>query len=125
MDRLFIVIPPLGRNTSVADAMPIVSGDVGPTPAAAKDNLTTPSIVVSIKDEIPFFAFLNQIKQEFVSARFLYFEGITSSGAHYSDRDVLLYNPFDYPTYSLAIESEECFWDLVFSVRQDRLLELL
>lgn len=28
MERLFIMIPPLGRNTSVADAMPIVSGNV-------------------------------------------------------------------------------------------------
>src|SRR5260370_37886414 len=65
---------------------------------------------------VPFFAFFNQIKQEFVSARFLRFEGITSSGAHYSDRGVLLHNTFDYPTYSLAIERVKSAFRILYSL---------
>ena len=32
------------------------------------------------------------------------FEGIHSHTMHFSDRDVLLYNTLDYPSYALAVE---------------------
>jgi hypothetical protein len=46
----------------------------------------------------------NQMKEEFVSARYLYYEGITSDSVHFSDRNVRLYNTLDSPVYSLAGE---------------------
>ncbi len=78
--------------------------DIGPYPFGARDVLTTPDIVVSI-DEGPYYpGFFNQMKQEYVSARYLYYEGINSEKVHFSDRDVLLFNTLDYPTYSLSVE---------------------
>jgi len=44
----------------------------------------------------------NQLKQEFVSARYLYYEGITSEAVHFSDKKVYLYDTLDAPVYSLA-----------------------
>src|SRR3569832_1360259 len=44
------------------------------------------------------------MKQEFVSARRLYYEATHATGPHFSDKDVLLYNTLDYPAYGLAVE---------------------
>jgi hypothetical protein len=57
---------------------------------AAKDILTTPSIVQPIDAGTLYFGYFNQMKQEFVSARFFYYEGISADRPHYSDRGVLL-----------------------------------
>lgn len=78
--------------------------DLGPYPIASYDVLTTPSIVVELDEGPSYPGFFNQMKQEFVSARYLYYEGVHASDPHFSDRGVLLYNTLDYPVYSLAIE---------------------
>src|SRR5207245_1998729 len=64
----------------------------------------------------PVIGFFNQIKQEFVSARYLYYEGLRSKGPHFSDRDVLLYNTLDYPVYSLATEKLRAAFRLAYSL---------
>src|SRR5205823_2739787 len=53
--------------------------DLGPYSIAARDVLTTPSIVVKTDEGMHFQGFYNQLKQEFVSARYLYFEGTAST----------------------------------------------
>ena len=78
--------------------------DLGPHPIAARDILTTPSIVVDIGEGPYYQGYFNQMKQEFVSARHQYYEGISAEQSHFSDRGVLLYNTLDYPVYSLAVE---------------------
>jgi len=78
--------------------------DIGPYPIAARDILTSPSIVAPIGEGPRFHGFFNQIKQEFCSARWLAFEAIHTSAPHFSDSDVLIYNTLDYPSYSLAAE---------------------
>jgi tetratricopeptide (TPR) repeat protein len=78
--------------------------DLGPYSIAARDVLTTPSIVVKTGEGMHFQGFYNQLKQEFVSARYLYFEGTASTTPHFSDKGVLLINTLDYPCYSLAVE---------------------
>lgn len=78
--------------------------DLGPYPIAARDILTTPNIVTEITEGPYYPGFFNQMKQEFVSARFLYYEGINGMKPHFSDKNVLLYNTLDYPAYSLAVE---------------------
>jgi tetratricopeptide (TPR) repeat protein len=64
--------------------------DLGPFPIAAQDILT-PSIVMDIDKGPYYFGYFNQIKQEFVSARYLYYEGINAKNLHFSDKQVLLY----------------------------------
>jgi hypothetical protein len=78
--------------------------DLGPHAIAARDILSLPSHVTAIKEPPTFIGFFNQMKQEFVSARWFLYECIHSHEPHFSDRDVSLYNTLDYPSYSLAVE---------------------
>jgi len=90
--------------------------DLGTDGLAERDVLTTPSIVTGI-DEGPYYpGFYNQMKQEFVSARYFLFEGTTADAPHFSDRDVLLYNTLDYPAYSLAVERTKAAFRAAYSV---------
>lgn len=90
--------------------------DLGPFPIAAQDILTTPSIVMDIDKGPYYFGYFNQIKQEFVSARYLYYEGINAKNLHFSDKQVLLYNTLDYPSYSLAIEKVKIAFRMSYSL---------
>ncbi len=92
--------------------------DLGARSIAARDILTLPSIVDASDDIMPpaFIGFYNQMKQEFVSARYTLFEGLEPGGAHFSDRDVLLYNTLDYPAYGLAVERVRTAFRLSYSL---------
>src|SRR5262249_50897784 len=80
--------------------------DLSALPIAACDILTLPSLTTPVGHGLmpSIIGFFNQMKQEFVSARYLYYEGVKATKPHFSDRDVLLYNTLDYPVYSLAAE---------------------
>ena len=71
---------------------------------AAHDVLTTPSMMVRAGEGPTFQGFYNQLKQEFVSARFQLYDAIHAAAPHFSDREVLLWDTLDYPAYSLATE---------------------
>jgi len=58
----------------------------------------------------------NQIKQEFVSSRFLLFEGITQKRKHYSDKGNLQIDTLDYATYSFSIEKVKIAFRLCYSI---------
>lgn len=95
--------------------------DLGPHSIAAHDVLTLPSLTEHHSVERsgrmpPIIGFFNQMKQEFVSARFTLFEGISSEGVHFSDRDVLLYDTLDYPSYSLAMERMRTSFRIAYSL---------
>lgn len=81
--------------------------DVAPSPIAAQDILTLPSITTHIDDgpgPPVVIHYFNLIKQEFCSARYALYEGMRYEGVHYSDRKILLYNALDYPVHGFAIE---------------------
>jgi len=78
--------------------------DLGAYPIAAHDVLHTPPIVTDLETGPKYHGAFNQLKQGFVSARYLFYEGVTATEPHFADRDVLLYNTLDYPAYSLAVE---------------------
>lgn len=90
--------------------------DLGPHPIAARDILTTPSITTGIQEGPYYQGFFNQMKQEYVSARYLFYDGVSSQGSHFSDREVLLYNTLDYPAYSLAVEKVKAAFRVAYSV---------
>jgi hypothetical protein len=92
--------------------------DLGPLAIAAHDVLTLPSIIRPISEPgVPaIIGFFNQMKQEFVSARYLYYDGINAEGVHFSDRGVRLYNTLDYPAYSLAAEKTRAAFRLAYSL---------
>ncbi len=90
--------------------------DLGKHTIAAQDVLTLPDFVTPIEEPPTLVGLFNQMKQEFVSARWLYYEGTRSEEAHYSDRRVLLYNTLDYPIYSLAIEKVKASFRSTYSL---------
>jgi hypothetical protein len=90
--------------------------DLGPLSVAASDILSLPSYTTPLKEPPTLIGFFNQMKQEYVSARWLLYEGLHSRGVHFSDRDVLLFNTLDYPSYALAIEKVKAAYRTVYSL---------
>lgn len=56
------------------------------------------------------------MKQEYVSARYLYYEGVASRSVHFSDKEVKLYDTLDYPTYSLSVEKTKAAFRMAYSL---------
>lgn len=69
------------------------------------DPLHLPPLIESIESpRVPRYHWLvNQIKQEYVSARFWIYEGLTDKSTHYSDKEVYLVNTLDYPMYGIGL----------------------
>lgn len=85
----------------------------------AADTLQLPGIVTSIKEkDIPiYFGLFNQIKQEFIYARYLCYQGQSCCDEpHYADKDTCLVNLYDYPQYSIRIEQEKTAFRLLYSL---------
>lgn len=78
-----------------------VMNELRDKPAAAQDVLSLPPFVAKLNDPPVLLGFFNQLKQEFVSARWTYFEAVQTNGVHFSDRDTFLVNTLDYPSYGL------------------------
>ncbi len=94
--------------------------DLGLFNIAARDVMTCPSIL-TFKEEMStyppvFFGFYNQLKQEYVSARFLFYESIQRQILHYSDKDVQMYNTLDYPCYGLYTEKIKIAYRISYSI---------
>jgi tetratricopeptide (TPR) repeat protein len=90
--------------------------DLGPLPIAAHDVLTTPSVVTGLHEGPSVPGFFNQLKQEYCSARWIYFEATSRESSHFSDVGVLLYNTLDYPAYSLAVEQAKLAYRAAYSL---------
>ena len=78
--------------------------DVTTETVAAADVLLTPSMVVPTGEPPILQGFFNQLKQEYVAARFLLHQGLHGLAPRYSDRDVPLWDTLDYPSYGLNLE---------------------
>ena len=83
---------------------------------AAHDVFHLPSIRMDLREGPYFHSFYNQLKQEFISSRYLLYEGITSKNTHFSDRNVMIYDSLDYPIYSLAIEKVKMAYRIAYSL---------
>ena len=93
--------------------------DLGSYPIAAADVLMLPTLITNHQEGPSgpsLLGLYNQLKQEFVSARYLYYEGIQPQYVHFSDKDVRLYDTLDYPSYSLAVEKMKVAYRMVYSV---------
>lgn len=90
--------------------------DVDAAPIAARDVLCLPSFVLPA-GEPPFFTgMFNELKQLFASARLLLWEGLQGKRDHFSDRDVVLLNTLDYPSYGLSVEKVKAAFRLGYSI---------
>lgn len=93
--------------------------DIGPNTIAAKDVLHLPNMVMNIGEPPSLIGFYNQIKQEFISARYFFWQGTLTAGnykRHFSDSSVDLSNTLDYPIYGVAIEQIKIAFRTAYSL---------
>ena len=87
--------------------------------AVGYDPLQLDSLITDTSDtDYPpkFYSLFNQIKQEYVSARYFVYEGLMNRNQHYSDKYVSLINTLDYPVYGLGIEKIKSAYRSVYSI---------
>lgn len=73
----------------------------------AQDDLHISRVVEDCVHQPAYFSMINQIKQEYVYARYLLFEATIMGekrNVHYADRRVFLVNSVDYPRYGIRLE---------------------
>lgn len=96
--------------------------DLGSHLAAAADDLMLPGITEGFDERPvgysppPIIGFFSQMKQEYASARYMLFEGMSSTRVHFSDRGVTLTDTLDYPLYSLASERVRTAFRIAYSL---------
>lgn len=82
----------------------------------AHDYLFIPTMVLKTDDKLFFHSMFNQLKQEFTSARFLFFESIQNNVAHFADKDVVLMDTLDCSTYSFTLEKTKIAFRISYSI---------
>ncbi len=83
---------------------------------ACQDILHLPSMTVAPDDPPKFHSLFNQIKQEYGTARFLFYEGTQLPAQSYSDEDVVLVDTLEYAEYSYNLEKVKIAYRLVYSL---------
>lgn len=83
---------------------------------AAHDCILLPTMTLEFDQPPVYQTIFNQLKQEFVSGRFLLFEGITQKRKHYSDKGNLQMDTLDYATYSFSIEKVKIAFRMCYSI---------
>lgn len=90
--------------------------DINEESAAATDSLFTPSMTHKLNDRPIYSSIFNQIKQEYVSSRLIFYEGITSTKPHFSDRDVIIIDTLDYSLFSYSLEKLKISFRICYSI---------
>lgn len=125
-------LPPLGRSKGerkyrqwCLDRRLFLNplNDLGSHARAACDDLVLPPITEKFDERPveavtppPVISFFNQMKQEYVSARFMLYEGLCDTKLHFSDRGVRLFDTLDYPMHSLATERVRTAYRIAYSL---------
>lgn len=90
--------------------------DVTQQDIVARDILHTPVMTLKKEEKPIYHSLFNQIKQEFVTARFFFYDGVYNNHKHFSDREVTLYSVLDMPLYSINIEKMKIAFRLCYSI---------
>jgi LA2681-like HEPN len=89
---------------------------IGPHPIAATDRMNLPSHAAPVGDPPEFIAWFNQMKQEYVGARWFLYEGTKPVKKHFADKEVSLVNTLDYPMFGIQVEKLRTAFRTAFSV---------
>jgi len=100
--------------------------DISMHNSVAHDYFHLPSMLLPEDDEFPYPGIYNQVKQEFASVRYMYFEGVESEdeGGHFSDRDVKLPDTLDYAVYGYRTEQVKTALRILYSIF-DKIAEII
>ena len=90
--------------------------DLGPNPAAESDVLHVPHAPANDSAWAYFQGFYNLLKQEYTSARYLYYRGIRAHSPHFCDRGVLLYETHCDGECSWALEQIKAAYRILYSL---------
>ena len=90
--------------------------DLGQYSVGPYDSMQLPAHVVRVDAPHIFESFFDQMKQEYVSARWFLYEGLTAKTLHFSDRDVLLQAIEPRPSLSLATEKVKAAYRISYSL---------
>lgn len=85
----------------------------------AADTLKLPDLTTNIsRTDVPiFYGIFNQLKQEYVYARYLCYKGCSLQNApHYADKETCLVDLLDFPQYSIRIEDTKTAFRLLYSL---------
>lgn len=83
----------------------------------AADVLHLPNMIVNINAKPIFHGMYNQIKQEYIFARYQYYCGLQMpKEPHSADKDTYLLQFADYPQYSIRIEQLKCSFKTLYSL---------
>lgn len=73
--------------------------------AFAGDTIQLPKMIVKVHDKPIFHGMFAQLKQEYIYARYLYYETINSDGqVHFADRETYILSHTDYAQYCIRVE---------------------
>ncbi|WP_461636945.1 LA2681 family HEPN domain-containing protein [Labilibaculum euxinus] len=91
--------------------------DILTSSVVANDYLFIPNMVMGVNEKPIYHTMFNQIKQEFVSARYLFFESLNGSNEiHFSDKEVVLMDTLDYCSYSITLEKAKIAFRICYSI---------
>lgn len=90
--------------------------DLGPHSIAARDILHTPNIIVKTGSSPYYQRFANQLKQEYIIARYMLFRGISEKAHHFSNAETFLLDTLDDPRFSLSTEMIKTSFRIAYSL---------
>ncbi|MGY3235627.1 tetratricopeptide (TPR) repeat protein [Bradyrhizobium sp. USDA 4448] len=90
--------------------------DLGPHSISARDIFGLPSFTTKMDEPPTLIGLFNQMKQEYISARCMLYEGMEADTPHFADRGVTLPNTLDYPSYSIAVEKVKAAFRIAYSL---------
>lgn len=82
----------------------------------AQDFLFIPTMILKSGDKLFYHSMFNQLKQEYTTARFLYYESIKNYLPHYADKGVVLMDTLDYSVYSISLEKIKIAFRVCYSL---------
>jgi len=90
--------------------------DLGNFSISSHDCLNLPTVIIESKRPPIYLNLYNQIKQEFGTARYAYYESVQKKKTHFSDIDVELVDTMEAVRYSFYIEQMKISFRLSYSI---------
>jgi tetratricopeptide (TPR) repeat protein len=90
--------------------------DLGPWPVAAQDIFHLPDHTYDVGDDPSFVRYFDFIKQEYVAACVILYEGVDRDIVHPADRTLLTFEHADYSVASVEIEKQKAAFRMAYSL---------
>ena len=89
---------------------------IGPHTIAATDRMNLPPYISPLGEPPTFIAWFNQIKQEYVAARWFLYEGTEPEEKNFVDNETCLVNTLDYPAFGIQVEKLRASFRIAYGI---------